>query len=114
MADTKTPEGDMAVAGDLLVAERAYLRGNLRCDGQALVGRQARIDGNVDATKGVVVRAGVRIRGAVTTEGEVDWHPTAQAASLRCGGPFRVDRLTVAASVEAAEGVHPAPQEVPA
>ena len=111
MTRNDTPEGDTAVAGNLIVADGGRMRANLRCDGHARLGKGALIEGDVDVRGTLAVRAGARITGAVTCGAEVDWHPAASAASLRSAGAFRVDGEPVAAALEAAEGVWPADGE---
>lgn len=107
MSDANKTPGDMAVAGNLLVADGARLRGNLRCDGAARIGKAAGIDGDVDTAGPLTVRANARITGTITCRGEVDWDPTAQAEGLVCAGALRVGGEPIAASVKAAEGVAP-------
>lgn len=111
MPDQTSDAGDMAVAGNLVVADGARLRGNLRCEGHARLGKGATIEGDVDVTGSLGVRAGVRIAGAVRCASQVDWHREATAESFACAGPFRIDGEAVAASLVAPEGIAPALEE---
>lgn len=111
MDDTDEATGDMAVAGDLLVADGARVRGNLRCDGRASVGRLARIDGNLDVGGPLVVRDGADIRGNVACAADVEWHPRASAAGFRCKGRLRVEGQLVAGLLEAPGGIAPSLEE---
>jgi carbonic anhydrase/acetyltransferase-like protein (isoleucine patch superfamily) len=105
MAPSKSPAGDLAVTGNLLVADGARLEGNLRCDGHARIGKGAEIDGDVDVGGSLVVRAEARIRGAVKCAADVDWHPSARAESLRCEGELRVGGHRIATALEAPGGI---------
>lgn len=107
MSDANNTPGDMAVAGNLLVADGARLRGNLRCDGAARIGRGAHIDGDVETVGPVVVRERARVTGTITCRDEVDWDPSAQAEGLVSAGPLRAGGEPIAASVKASQGVAP-------
>lgn len=107
MGPSKRPAGDMAIAGNLVVADGALMRGNLRCEGHARLGAGATIEGDVTVDGTVAARADARITGALVCGESIEWHPSASAGRLRCEGPLCVEGTQVAAAVDAREGIGP-------
>lgn len=104
MTDPNT-QGEVAASGNFLVADGARLEGNFRCDGHARIGRAATVAGSLHVAGSLAVRDGATVSGELVCEGDVDWHPTAAAGSLRSLGVFRLGEHPLAASLEATEGV---------
>ena len=106
MTDPKA-SGQVAATGNFLVAEGARLEGNFRCDGHARVGRGATVEGSLAVDGSLAVRENATITGAVSAASDVDWHPSASAASMTAQGAFRLGGHTLAAGLDATEGVSP-------
>lgn len=98
-------QGEVAASGNFLVADGARLEGNFRCDGHARVGRDATVAGSLHVAGSLAVRDGASVSGELVCEGDVDWHPTASAGSLRSVGAFRLGEHPLASALDAAEGV---------
>lgn len=110
MTATKLSAGDIAITGDLVMADGARMQGNLRCEGDARLGKGAHVAGNVDVGGALVVRANVAIEGALACGGDVQWDPTARASVLRAPGEIRVGNVLVAKGIDARDGAGPAPE----